>query len=191
MGCMYHSLQSSTSCRLANSGSRWASATQWKARSHEAYQGYSHGSGMEMTSWLRRGSSRVAPLPPLRGRRGLGRVAVEPALDVVMENCLHHSIPAAAWRRTIASSAVTSAGATLAWYWSASLAPLGHHGGEAGAEVPGFGPERRRIRLWRRGASPSGSARRPWCRCGRGSRWRLADYVVGDAVLGEGRPRVP
>ena len=51
---MYHSRVSSTSWLLANSASISAKGTQWKARSHAAYQGYSHLSGMEMTSALLR-----------------------------------------------------------------------------------------------------------------------------------------
>ena len=49
---MYHSRSISISCSLANSGSTSASGTQWNARSHAAYHGYSHLSGMEMTSAL-------------------------------------------------------------------------------------------------------------------------------------------
>ena len=37
---------------MAKSGSTMASGTQWNARSHAAYHGYSHVSGIEMTSWL-------------------------------------------------------------------------------------------------------------------------------------------
>ena len=40
------------SCSLAKSGSTSASGTQWNARSHAAYHGYSHLSGIEMTSAL-------------------------------------------------------------------------------------------------------------------------------------------
>ena len=40
------------SCDFAKSGSTGASATVWKARSHAAYHGYSHLSGIEMTSAL-------------------------------------------------------------------------------------------------------------------------------------------
>ena len=40
------------SCSLAKSGSTRASGRQWKARSHAAYHGYSHLSGIEMTSPL-------------------------------------------------------------------------------------------------------------------------------------------
>ena len=40
------------SCSLAKSGSTSASGTQWNARSHAAYHGYSHLSGIEMTSSL-------------------------------------------------------------------------------------------------------------------------------------------
>ena len=49
---MYQSRSSSSSWLLAKPGSTRAMDTQWKARSQAAYQGYSHGSGIEMTSWL-------------------------------------------------------------------------------------------------------------------------------------------
>jgi len=49
-GWVYHSRSSSRSWRLASTGSRWAMVTQWKARSHDANQGYSHVSGMRITS---------------------------------------------------------------------------------------------------------------------------------------------
>src|ERR1700759_1910588 len=52
LGWTYHSRQSRMSWDLANSGSTCASATQWKARSQAAYHGYSHLSGIEMTSLL-------------------------------------------------------------------------------------------------------------------------------------------
>ena len=35
---------------MAKAGSTWARATQWKARSQAAYQGYSHLSGIDMMS---------------------------------------------------------------------------------------------------------------------------------------------
>ena len=74
---------------MANSGSTCASATQWNARSQAAYHGYSHLSGIEMTS-------RVVEVPPLAvaaapalvRRRRAGRVAVEPALHVVVVELL-------------------------------------------------------------------------------------------------------
>eukprot|EP01139_Manchomonas_bermudensis_P004944 Amastigsp_a174484_4.p4 type:complete len:172 gc:universal Amastigsp_a174484_4:808-293(-) len=50
LGCMYQSRSSSTSCRLAHSGSISASGTQWNARSHAANHGYSNLSGMLITS---------------------------------------------------------------------------------------------------------------------------------------------
>ena len=40
----------SSICSLAKSGSTIESGSVWKARSQAAYQGYSHLSGMEMTS---------------------------------------------------------------------------------------------------------------------------------------------
>jgi hypothetical protein len=49
---MYHSCNSSSSWFLANPGSTCAMATQWKARSQAANQGYSQVSGMEITSQL-------------------------------------------------------------------------------------------------------------------------------------------
>ena len=42
----------SSICSLAKSGSTIESGSVWKARSHAAYQGYSHLSGMEMMSWF-------------------------------------------------------------------------------------------------------------------------------------------
>src|SRR5580704_5583945 len=54
LGCIYHSRPSSTSCRLANSGSTNDNATQWNPRSHAANQGYSHLSGIDNTSSLLR-----------------------------------------------------------------------------------------------------------------------------------------
>src|SRR4030095_11756726 len=54
LGCMYHSLVSNISCVFANSGSIKANVTQWNARSHEAYHGNSHLSGMLMMSELLR-----------------------------------------------------------------------------------------------------------------------------------------
>src|SRR3954453_8703979 len=52
LGCRYISLSISSSCRLAKSMSRSEKATAWNARSHAAYHGYSHLSGIEITSAL-------------------------------------------------------------------------------------------------------------------------------------------
>ena len=49
---MYHSRSIKISCRFAHSGSTRHSGMQWNARSHVAYHGYSHLSGMEITSAL-------------------------------------------------------------------------------------------------------------------------------------------
>src|SRR3712207_7489317 len=46
----YTTLFRSTSCSLAKSGSTCASGMVWKAVSHAANHGYSHSSGIEMTS---------------------------------------------------------------------------------------------------------------------------------------------
>src|SRR5204862_682105 len=51
-GCMYHSRSISINCSFANSESTRARGTQWNARSHAAYHGYSHLSGIEITSAL-------------------------------------------------------------------------------------------------------------------------------------------
>ena len=87
---MYHSRHSRISCSLANIGSTWARATQWKARSHAAYHGYSHLSGIEMTSWLlrcRQPDVATVDRRPTGGRR-LAGVAVEPARHVVVVELL-------------------------------------------------------------------------------------------------------
>ena len=52
LGAMYHSRVSMISCRFAKVGSTSASTTVWNARSHAAYHGYSHVSGIETTSSL-------------------------------------------------------------------------------------------------------------------------------------------
>ena len=71
LGCMYHSRVISRSCSLANSGSTCASVTQWKARSQAAYQGYSHLSGIEMTSRLKMCPQRaLRPCSRLGGGTG-------------------------------------------------------------------------------------------------------------------------
>ena len=94
LGCMYHSRRNSMSCSLANSGSTWAKGIMWNARSQAAYQGYSHLSGMEITSRLKRCRQSVLR-PCLRAwRRGRQvRVAVEPVLDDVMVKLLRPEQP--------------------------------------------------------------------------------------------------
>src|SRR5664279_3521913 len=52
LGCMYHSLVSNDNCFFAKSASTKANEIQWKARSHAAYHGYSHLSGIEIISAL-------------------------------------------------------------------------------------------------------------------------------------------
>ncbi len=64
-----------------------ASTTQWKARSHEAYHGYSHLSGMAMMSWLLRWR-QPAFRPEVRASCGRMISPVEPARDVVMVELL-------------------------------------------------------------------------------------------------------
>src|SRR5438094_190997 len=67
---MYHSRVRRTSWLFANSGSIRANGTVWNARSHAANQGYSHGSGIEITSAMV--SWGASPL-----RRETGCVAVD------------------------------------------------------------------------------------------------------------------
>ena len=74
---------------MANWASTRARGTQWKARSHAAYHGYSHLSGMEMTSALLRWRhSWLRPYLRCVGWRGQGRVTLEPAVDVEVEELL-------------------------------------------------------------------------------------------------------
>ena len=96
---------------MANSGSTSASGTQWKARSHAAYHGYSHLSGMEMTSALLRW--RHSWLRPSLRPSGGGGSAGSPSSQrstSKWKNCLVHSIPASAWRSTRASSSLDAGG---------------------------------------------------------------------------------
>ena len=80
---MYHSRVSSTSWFLAKSGSIVASGMQWNAKSHAAYQGYSHLSGIErMSALLRLQPLAVAAVLAAVGWRGLIGVAVEPCRHI-------------------------------------------------------------------------------------------------------------
>ena len=77
------------SCSLANYGSTRANGIMWNARSHAANQGYSHLSGMEMTSRLNRcRQSWLRPFLRAVRRRRLVGVAVEPVLDDVVVELL-------------------------------------------------------------------------------------------------------
>ena len=63
--------------------------SQWNARSHAAYHGYSHLSGIEITSALFRcAHSRLRPCLRLSGGGGVARVAVQPFRHVVIEELL-------------------------------------------------------------------------------------------------------
>src|SRR5439155_1209136 len=53
-GCIYHSRRKRLSCFFAKCGSIFENGIMWKARSHAANQGYSHLSGIEMMSRLKR-----------------------------------------------------------------------------------------------------------------------------------------
>ena len=81
---MNHSRVSAMSWYLANVGSMWAKTTVWKARSHAANHGYSHGSGMDrMSAASRWRQPALRPHAALDGRGGLARVPVQPAGHVV------------------------------------------------------------------------------------------------------------
>src|SRR3954467_1196418 len=62
----------STSCSLAKSGSTCASGMVWKAVSHAANHGYSHSSGMEMTSARARWRQPVLRRPRFLRASGAG-----------------------------------------------------------------------------------------------------------------------
>src|SRR4029079_5996965 len=51
-GFIYHSLITSSNWCLANVGSTTAIEMHWNARSHAAYQGYSHLSGIMIMYWF-------------------------------------------------------------------------------------------------------------------------------------------
>ena len=57
---------------------------QWKARSHAAYHGYSHLSGIEMTSALTMWYQRWLRPSADAGVERVGAVLPEPAVDVVV-----------------------------------------------------------------------------------------------------------
>ncbi len=54
---------------MAKSGSTMASGMQWNARSQAAYHGYSHLSGIEMTSWLTMWNHDSLRVPRREGAR--------------------------------------------------------------------------------------------------------------------------
>jgi len=73
---------------LAKSSSARLSASTWKARSHAAYQGYSHLSGMEMMCACACGASaRCRGAPPARVK-GIGACSEQPGVDVVVVELL-------------------------------------------------------------------------------------------------------
>ena len=81
---MYRAWSIRSSCCLPNWSSTIVSARTWKARSHAAYQGYSHLSGMEMMSlfsmWCQR--SLRGALDASFG--GVGAALGQPSIDVVV-----------------------------------------------------------------------------------------------------------
>ena len=84
LGAIYHSCVSRMNCALANSGSIRAKVTQWKHRSHEAYQGNSQLSGMErMSALFSVSQSALRPCRRCGGGGGLCRIALQPLRDIV------------------------------------------------------------------------------------------------------------
>src|SRR3954454_3643479 len=113
--CWNHSRHSRSNWYLANAGSRWASGTQWKARSHAANHGYSHLSGIDMMS--NASKLRHFAFLPFRREAGGGGCVGSPSSqrDTSYEySCLLHSIPANARRITSASSAEADGGVSSA-----------------------------------------------------------------------------
>ena len=112
---MAHSRHISSNCSLADAGSMCDSATQWKARSQAANQGYSQSSGMQMMSASARCRQDVLRAP---GRSRSGGGAGWPASPsshsstLYRYSCLPHSSPANARRAIALSSSVWSAGIT-------------------------------------------------------------------------------
>src|SRR4030095_767991 len=102
----------SSICCLANSGSTIESGKVWKARSHAAYHGYSHLSGMEMMSSLsmwNHSEFREFRYPVWSGLDLCSSSQLSPSKK---KNCLLHSIRARPCRITMASSSFTDGGVT-------------------------------------------------------------------------------
>src|SRR5512136_2942353 len=99
-------------CSLAKSGSTIEIGSVWKARSQAAYQGYSHLSGMEMTSsfsiW-NHSEFRAFRYPVWRGLEWCSSSQLSPSKK---KNCLDQSMPATAWRITLATSSLADGGVT-------------------------------------------------------------------------------
>src|SRR3990172_12594787 len=97
-------------CSLAKSGSTIESGSVWNARSQAAYQGYSHLSGMEMTSsfsmW-NHSEFRELRYPVCRGLEWGSSSQLSPSKK---KNCLLQSMPDSACRITLAASALTVGG---------------------------------------------------------------------------------
>src|SRR5262247_890159 len=97
LGCWNCSKRRSQSCSLANSASTKARATQWKARSQAANQGYSHLSGIDRTRIELRCCQRL--LRMWCRDSGGGQCGLSPSSQADTSNkyiCLLHSMPAKA-----------------------------------------------------------------------------------------------
>ena len=82
----------------------------WNARSHAAYQGYSHLSGIEMIWSLTMWNHSLFRICLLPGRIGSTPCSSSHLSTSKPKYCLLHNIPASAWRITRASSSLTRAG---------------------------------------------------------------------------------
>ena len=82
----------------------------WNARSHAAYQGYSHLSGIEMMCWLIMWNHSRFRMKRPPGFNGSIPCSVSQMSTSKKKYCLDQSIPASAWRMTSASSALTRSG---------------------------------------------------------------------------------
>ena len=88
------------------------SGSVWKARSQAAYHGYSHLSGMEMMSWFSKwyhSELRELRYPLWSGLELCSSSQLPPSKK---KNCLLQSMPAIAWRITLAASGETEGGVT-------------------------------------------------------------------------------
>src|SRR5512139_2091936 len=95
---------------LAKSESTIESGRVWNARSQAAYQGYSHLSGMEITSSLsmwNHSEFRMVRYPECSGLEWCSSSQLSPSKK---KNCLLQSMPASAWRITLAASSPADGG---------------------------------------------------------------------------------
>jgi len=82
----------------------------WKAKSHAAYHGYSHLSGIEMMCWFTMWNHSLFRMKRPPGFIGSTPCSVSHMSTSKKKNCFDQSIPPSAWRMTRASSSLTLVG---------------------------------------------------------------------------------